>query len=46
MSEIHIPRWLTSDAPGWEIESDVIVIDQGLRVFRLQFMRGQLGEKL
>ena len=30
MSEIHIPRWLTSDPPGWEIESDVIVIGSGV----------------
>lgn len=30
MSEIHIPRWLTSDLPGWQIEADVIVIGSGV----------------
>ncbi|MBT4948693.1 L-aspartate oxidase [Actinomycetota bacterium] len=30
MSKIHIPRWLTSDPPGWEIDSDVIVIGSGV----------------
>ena len=30
MSEIHIPRWLTSDSPGWQIEADVIVIGSGV----------------
>ncbi len=30
MSEIHIPRWLTSDPPGWQIEADVIVIGSGV----------------
>ena len=30
MSEIHIPRWLTSDSPGWQIKADVIVIGSGV----------------
>ncbi len=30
MSDIHIPRWLTSDSPGWQIEADVIVIGSGV----------------
>ena len=30
MSEIHIPRWLTSDSPGWQITADVIVIGSGV----------------
>ena len=30
MSKIHIPRWLTSDPPGWEIDSDVIVVGSGV----------------
>jgi L-aspartate oxidase len=27
---IDIPRWLTSDSPGWQIEADVIVIGSGV----------------
>ncbi len=30
MSDIHIPRWLTSDSPGWQITADVIVIGSGV----------------
>ncbi len=30
MSEIRIPRWLTSDSPGWQVEADVIVIGSGV----------------
>lgn len=30
MNEIHLPRWLTADSPGWQIEADVIVIGSGV----------------
>ncbi len=30
MSAVHIPRWLTSDSPGWQIKVDVIVIGSGV----------------
>jgi len=30
VSPVHLPRWLTSDSPGWQIKADVIVIGSGV----------------